>query len=79
VGRDPATIERSVEVLVRPAPAAAGEAPEPEELRGSVPELAAALLAYRDLGIAELQVQLRPNTVAAIVAFGPVIEAVRAS
>jgi probable F420-dependent oxidoreductase len=80
VGRDPVTIERSAEVLVRPDPATGdGVPPEPNELRGSPAELAAALRAYAALGIAELQVQLRPNTVAAVAAFRPVIEVLRAS
>ncbi|HEX2755651.1 MAG TPA: LLM class flavin-dependent oxidoreductase [Candidatus Limnocylindrales bacterium] len=77
VGRDPASIERSVEVLVRPGPAPADEQGEPNELRGSPIELAASLLAYRALGVGELQVQLRPNTLAAIDAFAPVIAAIR--
>ena len=78
VGRDPATIERSCEVLVRPVVVPGDPPPEERELRGSPAELAASLRAYAGLGIAELQVQLRPNTVAAVAAFGPVIEAVRA-
>ena len=87
-GRDPATIERSAEVLVRPGGDVAdrGDSTEdpgadpvdPRELRGSSGAIADALRAYRDLGIAELQVQLRPNTLATVEAFGPVIEALRA-
>lgn len=77
VGRDPESIERSVEVLVRPPTTPSDGAPEPNELRGSVNELAAALLAYRAHGVAELQVQLRPNTLTAVEAFEPVLEAVR--
>ena len=78
VGRDPATIERSVEVLVRPGVALADEPPEDRELRGTALELAAGLRSYAALGVAELQVQVRPNTVAGIEAFRPVIEAIRA-
>ena len=33
--------------------------------------------AYADLGFAELQVQLRPNSPAGVSAFAPVIEAIR--
>jgi probable F420-dependent oxidoreductase len=77
VGRDPATLERSVEVLVRPGPAPADVPTEARELRGSPEEIGAALERYRELGIAELQVQLRPNTSAGVEAFGPVIAAVR--
>jgi probable F420-dependent oxidoreductase len=76
IGRDPLTIERSVEVLVRPGPVAVDDPPpELNELRGSPAELASALSSHAALGINELQVQLRPNTVDAVVAFGPVVEA----
>jgi probable F420-dependent oxidoreductase len=75
IGRDPSTIERSVEVLVRPGPATRGEVPEPQELRGSTDELVTSLQAYAALGIDELQVQLRPNSIAGVEAFGPVIAA----
>ena len=78
-GRDPATVGRSVEVLVRPGPAPHDVPSEPNELRGSTDELAAALQAYAALGIDELQVQLRPNSIGGIVAFGPVIAAIRAT
>ncbi len=74
VGRDPATIGRSVEVLVRTLPSPAGDPPEPNELRATPEAVAAALLAYRDLGVEELQVQLRPNTLAGVEAFEPVLE-----
>jgi probable F420-dependent oxidoreductase len=77
-GRDPATLTRSVEVLVRadPGPDQARDltAPEERELRGSVDELAAALGEYRRLGIDHLQIQLRPNAIEAVRAFAPVIE-----
>ena len=79
VGRDPDSLHRSVEVLVRPGPpdpfAASQPAPEPNELRGTPAELATALRRYRALGIDELQVQLRPNRVEAVTAFRAVIEA----
>lgn len=77
VGRDPATLTRSVEVLVRTLPAAPGAAREERELRGTPGELAELLRGYGRLGIDELQVQLRPNTLAAVEAFRPVIEAAR--
>jgi probable F420-dependent oxidoreductase len=77
-GRDPTTLTRSVEVLVRPDPEPgqppASTAPEKRELRGSVDELAAALGEYRRLGIDHLQVQLRPNAIQAVRSFAPVIE-----
>ena len=77
VGRDPVTIERSCEVLVRPVLVAGDPPPEEHELRGTADELAAALRTYADLGFAELQVQLRPNSPAGVSAFAPVIEAIR--
>jgi probable F420-dependent oxidoreductase len=79
VGRDPATIQRSVEVLVRPGSAGRDvPPPDPKELRGSTEELVAALRAYADLGVAELQVQLRPNSMDGLEAFEPVLAALRA-
>ena len=74
-GRDPASIIRSVETLVRTLPAADDAAPEDRELRGTPGEIAAALREYAALGIDHLQVQLRPNRLEAVHAFAPVIAA----
>ena len=74
-GRDPASIIRSVEALVRTLPAPDGAAPEDRELRGTPDEVAGALREYAALGIDHLQVQLRPNGLEAVRAFGAVIEA----
>ena len=74
-GRDPASLPRSAEALVRTIPASDGRPPESRELRGTPEALAAALRHYADLGIAHVQVQLRPNTVAAVEALAPVVEA----
>jgi probable F420-dependent oxidoreductase len=74
-GRDPLTLRRSSEVLVRTAPAAPDEPPADKELRGSPSEIAAAISAYAELGIDELQVQLRPNDRAGVEAFARVIDA----
>ncbi len=76
-GRDPSTLTRSAEVLVRTLDAGGGHAEEPEEheLRGSPAELAAALRRYADLGVSHLQVQLRPNRLEAVRAFQPVLDA----
>jgi probable F420-dependent oxidoreductase len=73
-GRDPATVTRSVEVLVRSIPAADGRPPEERELRGTVHELVASLGAYAALGLDHLQVQLRPNTIEGVRAFEPILE-----
>ena len=71
-GRDPATLARSAEALVRTRDAD-GRAAEERELRGSPAELAAALRRYGDLGMAHVQVQLRPNRLEAVAAFEPVL------
>ena len=76
-GRDPATVTKSVEALVRTLPAADGAAPEPREIRGDPARIAAALRRYADLGVDHLQIQLRPNTSEAVSAFAPVIAALR--
>ena len=75
VGRDPATLTRSVEVLVRPGAAVEGES----AISGDADAIAAALQAFGELGIGHLQVQLRPNALSGVEAFAPVIERVRRS
>jgi probable F420-dependent oxidoreductase len=79
VGRDPRTLTRSAEALVRTLPAASASDPEERELRGTPSELAAAIRDYAGHGIGELQVQLRPNTLEAVLAFRPVIAALRSA
>lgn len=78
VGRDPATLTRSVEVLVRTVPARDDAPPEKQEMRGEPDAIAAELRRYGDLGIDHLQVQLRPNSLEGVAAFAPVIERLRA-
>ncbi|MBA2255211.1 MAG: LLM class flavin-dependent oxidoreductase [Chloroflexi bacterium] len=77
VGRDPATLTRSAEVLIRTIPAAGVEAEE-RELRGTPAELAAQLRRYEPLGMAHLQVQLRPNTVDGVRAAAGILAALDA-
>ncbi|HUQ79343.1 MAG TPA: LLM class flavin-dependent oxidoreductase [Patescibacteria group bacterium] len=77
VGRDPASLGRSAEVLVRTLPAGATEVPETAEIHGSPADIAAELSRYVELGIDELQVQLRPNTLAGLDAFTPILREVR--
>ena len=74
-GRVPASLRRSAEVLVRTLPVAADEVPGDAELRGTADEIAAALHDYAEVGLDELQVQLRPNDRAGVEAFGSVISA----
>ena len=76
VGRT-APITKSVEVLVRTLPAADDARPEGREIRGDPEALAGELQRFADLGIDHLQVQLRPNSVADVEAFAPVIDALR--
>jgi probable F420-dependent oxidoreductase len=77
VGRDPSTITRSVEVLVRSIPA---DVPaERREIRGDPAAIAAELRRFADLGIDHLQVQLRPNALAGVEAFADVVEELRSA
>jgi alkanesulfonate monooxygenase SsuD/methylene tetrahydromethanopterin reductase-like flavin-dependent oxidoreductase (luciferase family) len=78
VGRDPASLTRSVEVLVRTSAAHPDAPAEAREIRGVPEEIAAAVRQFGQLGIDHLQVQLRPNSVEGVVAFAPVVEALRA-
>jgi alkanesulfonate monooxygenase SsuD/methylene tetrahydromethanopterin reductase-like flavin-dependent oxidoreductase (luciferase family) len=74
IGRDPATMAKTVSVLVavgpaRPAPK--GVAP----LSGTPEAIAAGLRAYADVGVSHLQVRLQPNVPASWERFGLVLEA----
>ena len=77
VGRDPATVSRSAEVLVRTVAAPAGVAAEEHEIRGDPESIAAHSQALADFGFDHLQVQLRPNSLEGVEAFAPVIERLR--
>jgi probable F420-dependent oxidoreductase len=73
-GRDPATIEKTVSVLVAPGE----ERPTPKgivPLSGTPEEIAAGLRAYAGAGASHLQVRLQPNVPASWEAFAPVLEA----
>jgi len=70
-GRDPATIDRSVGVSVRPlAPARE----RPDVLSGSAREIADAFHAFEEVGYTRLEIMFGPGTVAALDALGPVLE-----
>ncbi len=77
VGRDPATLTRSVEVLVRTSAARDDTPADEREIRGEPEFIAAELRRFADLGIDHLQVQLRPNSVEGIAAFAPIIDRLR--
>ncbi len=75
VGREPATVQRSVAAFVRlPGGTSPMQAPP---ITGSPEEIAAALLRFADLGISHIQVVLDPITCHGIEAFAPVLERVR--
>lgn len=74
VGRDPATLTRSVEVRIVTAAAHPDRTPEEREIRGTPGAIAAELRRFGQLGIDHLQVQLRPNSLAGVEAFRSVIE-----
>jgi alkanesulfonate monooxygenase SsuD/methylene tetrahydromethanopterin reductase-like flavin-dependent oxidoreductase (luciferase family) len=74
IGRDPATLERTVTVLID-LPGAAGRPRETEPFLTSTPEeLVETFRAYAREGISHIQVVLDPNNVAGIEALAPVLE-----
>jgi probable F420-dependent oxidoreductase len=73
VGRDPGSIARSVEVLVRTDAVPEDRAPEEREIRGDPATIASELRRFADLGVDHLQVQLRPNSVEGVAAFERVL------
>jgi len=79
VGRDPATIGRTVAVFVDMAPGHRASPPLPphwtfEPLAGRPEHLAEELRAYAREGISHLQLWLEPNTLESLEAFAPVLE-----
>jgi alkanesulfonate monooxygenase SsuD/methylene tetrahydromethanopterin reductase-like flavin-dependent oxidoreductase (luciferase family) len=74
--RDPATLQRSVGVMVRPLEPAGSRA---DAISGSAEEIAEALRAFRDAGFTRLEIMLHPGTVGALDALAPVLELVRAA
>lgn len=83
VGRDPATLQRSVSIMVDQTgtreigPSMKPEGAEP--LTGSPEEIAAGLRAFEAEGIDHLQLYLVPNTIASIERFAGVMEEYRQS
>ena len=78
VGRDPATVQRSVSIMVdQTGTREIGPSMKPENadpLTGSPEEIAAGLRAFEAEGIDHLQVYLVPNTIASIERFAGVLE-----
>ncbi len=83
VGRDPATLGRTMTVLVdflgTPDLPARLIRPDsaPEPIAGSPAEIATALRAFAAEGIAHIQVVVQPNTLEGIERFAPVLEELR--
>jgi len=83
VGREPSSIRRSVEAMVRPG--GDGSAADPDTLGSDTPisgppeAIAANLRHYYELGADHIQVQLRPNRAETVPALRPVIEALARS
>jgi probable F420-dependent oxidoreductase len=81
VGRDPATLERTVTVYADFTGRVEGQSSvNPTgvpSLVGSPDEMAAELRTYIDQGVTHLQVYLEPNTLEGVERFQPILEAVR--
>ncbi|MEW5990256.1 MAG: LLM class flavin-dependent oxidoreductase [Chloroflexota bacterium] len=75
VGRDPASIGRSVGVSVRPLEPAGAS---PDVLSGSADEIADAIRTFRAAGFSQLEIMVGPGTMAALEALNPVVERLRA-
>ena len=75
LGRDPATIGRSVGVLVRPLEATGFS---PSALSGSANEIADAVRTFRDAGFTQLEFMAGPGTIEMLDALAPVVDAIRA-
>jgi alkanesulfonate monooxygenase SsuD/methylene tetrahydromethanopterin reductase-like flavin-dependent oxidoreductase (luciferase family) len=74
LGRDPATLRRSVGVSVRPLEAAGFS---PGALSGSAGDIADAVRTFRDAGFTQLEFMLGPGTLEALDALAPVVDAIR--
>jgi alkanesulfonate monooxygenase SsuD/methylene tetrahydromethanopterin reductase-like flavin-dependent oxidoreductase (luciferase family) len=78
VGRDPATLERSVSIMVdQTGTREIGASMKPdtaEPLEGSPEEIAAGIRAFANEGISHIQIYNVPNTIQSIERFGAVLE-----
>jgi alkanesulfonate monooxygenase SsuD/methylene tetrahydromethanopterin reductase-like flavin-dependent oxidoreductase (luciferase family) len=76
-GRDPASLGRTITVLVdvnNPAPVFGPSFTRAEPIRGSSEEIAQRLRGFADVGISHVQVLVPASTAAAVEAFAPVLE-----
>jgi alkanesulfonate monooxygenase SsuD/methylene tetrahydromethanopterin reductase-like flavin-dependent oxidoreductase (luciferase family) len=74
LGRDPASIGRSVGVSARPLEPAGVR---PDVVSGSADEIAEAFRSFRDAGFTQLEIMFGPGTMEALDALAPVVEAIR--
>jgi alkanesulfonate monooxygenase SsuD/methylene tetrahydromethanopterin reductase-like flavin-dependent oxidoreductase (luciferase family) len=74
LGRDPASIGRSVGLVVNPLDPAGTRA---HTISGSSTEIADAVRSFRDAGFTRLEIMLTPGTLEAFDALAPVVERVR--
>ena len=75
LGRDPASIGRSVGARVRPLDPAGIR---PSAISGSAEEIADAVRSFREAGFTRLEMMLAPGRLDALEALAPVVEAIRA-
>jgi hypothetical protein len=79
VGRDPATLERSVSIMVdQTGTKEIGPSMKPDTadpLTGSPEQIADGIRAFATEGVGHLQMYLVPNTIQSIERFGAVLEA----
>jgi alkanesulfonate monooxygenase SsuD/methylene tetrahydromethanopterin reductase-like flavin-dependent oxidoreductase (luciferase family) len=75
LGRDPATIRRSVGAWVRPLDSAGVR---PSTLSGSAEEIADAVRGFRAAGFDKVELMYLPGTTEALEALAPVVEAIHA-
>jgi alkanesulfonate monooxygenase SsuD/methylene tetrahydromethanopterin reductase-like flavin-dependent oxidoreductase (luciferase family) len=73
-GRDPATVERTMAVLIHLPGSDGAHDPRSLPISGSDEEIAATLRQFAAAGVSHAQVVLSPNTANAIERFAPVLE-----
>jgi hypothetical protein len=75
LGRDPATIGRSVGVWVHPLET---DEVRPSHLSGPATRIAETVISFRDAGFTQVELMYLPGTAEAVEALAPVVEAIRA-
>ena len=75
VGRDPATLQRSIGMSVNPLER---RLDQPSVVSGSVAEIADRLRSFRDAGFTRLEILPSPGTLAVVEGLAPILELIRA-